>query len=184
MILHYSTESCITDSEASSDVTVRCSDQLKSPELKLRADYKKCLQCRMTNTNRNYQYCSKCFTKRKSLLSYPKKCKQKSKSETKITTLSANMSSSATTSGYQSNTMTTGSLQSSMSLNSPSYSGNPLTNDMCIMCLSSPKNCAFIHTRAVHISTCYSCAIKTWSTTKRCPICNNKASNILKAFIY
>lgn len=56
-------------------------------------------------------------------------------------------------------------------------------SDMCIACLVEPKSGAFVHGRIAHICCCYKCSVKVWMKTKRCPICNCKVSNVLKAFV-
>ncbi|XP_015518497.1 E3 ubiquitin-protein ligase Mdm2-like [Neodiprion pinetum] len=53
---------------------------------------------------------------------------------------------------------------------------------LCITCTAAPKNGAFVHGAVTHICCCYRCAVKVWSKTKRCPICNRKVTNVLKAF--
>lgn len=56
-------------------------------------------------------------------------------------------------------------------------------NNMCFICVTEPKSGVFVHGRIAHICCCYKCAMKVWSTAKRCPICNRKVSNVLKAVI-
>ncbi|XP_012268302.1 E3 ubiquitin-protein ligase Mdm2-like [Athalia rosae] len=53
---------------------------------------------------------------------------------------------------------------------------------LCITCTAAPKNGAFVHGAVTHICCCYRCAVKVWSKTKRCPICNRRVTNVLKAF--
>ncbi|CAG9787981.1 unnamed protein product [Diatraea saccharalis] len=57
------------------------------------------------------------------------------------------------------------------------------SKDMCIICLSEPKTGVFVHRRVAHICCCYKCSVKVWSKAKRCPICNCKVSNVLKAVV-
>lgn len=54
---------------------------------------------------------------------------------------------------------------------------------MCIVCVSEPKSGVFVHGRIAHICCCYKCAIKVWSKAKRCPVCNCRVSNVLKAVV-
>lgn len=56
-------------------------------------------------------------------------------------------------------------------------------DNLCIMCVSEPKSGVFVHGRMAHICCCYKCALKVWAKTKRCPICNCKVSNVLKAVV-
>lgn len=56
-------------------------------------------------------------------------------------------------------------------------------DDMCIICFTEPKSGVFVHGRIAHICCCYKCAVKVWAKAKRCPICNCKVSNVLKAVV-
>ncbi|XP_022124600.2 protein Mdm4-like [Pieris rapae] len=56
-------------------------------------------------------------------------------------------------------------------------------NDMCITCYSAPKSGVFVHGRIAHICCCFKCAVKVWNNAKRCPVCNCKVSNVLKAVV-
>ncbi|CAH4037890.1 protein Mdm4-like [Pieris brassicae] len=56
-------------------------------------------------------------------------------------------------------------------------------NDMCITCCSAPKSGVFVHGRIAHICCCFKCAVKVWNNAKRCPVCNCKVSNVLKAVV-
>jgi hypothetical protein len=54
---------------------------------------------------------------------------------------------------------------------------------LCIVCTARPKNGAFVHGKITHICCCYPCAMKVWMTNgNRCPICNRKVTQLLKAF--
>lgn len=57
-------------------------------------------------------------------------------------------------------------------------------SDLCVVCLSEPKNGAFIHTKFAHLCCCYRCAVKIWNTRKKCPICNCPVKNVLKLFVH
>lgn len=56
-------------------------------------------------------------------------------------------------------------------------------SELCIMCCSEPKSGVFVHGRIAHICCCYKCALKVWSTVKRCPVCNCKVNNVLRAVV-
>lgn len=60
---------------------------------------------------------------------------------------------------------------------------NSSDSDKCITCLAEPKSGVFVHGRIAHICCCYKCSVKVWMKTKRCPICNCKVSNVLRAFV-
>uniref|UniRef100_A0A2A4JJS1 RING-type domain-containing protein n=1 Tax=Heliothis virescens TaxID=7102 RepID=A0A2A4JJS1_HELVI len=55
--------------------------------------------------------------------------------------------------------------------------------DLCVICISEPKSGVFVHGRIAHICCCYKCAVKVWVKAKRCPVCNCKVSNVLKAVV-
>lgn len=58
------------------------------------------------------------------------------------------------------------------------------TNGMCMICLSEPKNGAFVHNRFLHVCCCYRCTVKVWNKRKRCPICNSQVKTVLKMFVH
>lgn len=55
--------------------------------------------------------------------------------------------------------------------------------DLCVVCISAPKSGVFVHGRIAHICCCYKCAVKVWAKVKRCPVCNCKVSNVLRAVV-
>lgn len=57
------------------------------------------------------------------------------------------------------------------------------TKNLCMICISEPKSGVFVHGRIAHICCCYKCAVKVWAKAKRCPVCNCKVSNVLKAVV-
>ncbi|XP_072932444.1 E3 ubiquitin-protein ligase Mdm2-like [Epargyreus clarus] len=57
------------------------------------------------------------------------------------------------------------------------------TDNLCIMCYSEPKSGVFVHGRIAHICCCYKCARQVWAKAKRCPVCNCKVSNVLRAVV-
>lgn len=56
-------------------------------------------------------------------------------------------------------------------------------DNMCIVCVSEPKSGVFVHGRIAHICCCYKCAVKVWCKAKRCPVCNCRVSNVLRAVV-
>lgn len=56
--------------------------------------------------------------------------------------------------------------------------------DVCIICLTEPKNSAFVHSGLLHACCCYRCAIKVWNKQNRCPVCNLQVNNVLKLFVH
>jgi E3 ubiquitin-protein ligase Mdm2 len=61
-----------------------------------------------------------------------------------------------------------------------SKSSNP---DMCMVCMVNPKNGIFVHGKIGHICCCYKCALRVWTEVRRCPCCNCKVNNVLKAIV-
>lgn len=57
------------------------------------------------------------------------------------------------------------------------------TSALCIMCDKAPKNGLFVHMYVAHACCCYSCALKVWKTTKKCPTCNLPACKVIKLII-
>lgn len=55
--------------------------------------------------------------------------------------------------------------------------------ELCVICITEPKSGVFVHGRIAHICCCYKCAKKVWAKAKRCPVCNCKISNVLKAVV-
>jgi E3 ubiquitin-protein ligase Mdm2 len=58
----------------------------------------------------------------------------------------------------------------------------PECKEICIMCNNNPKNSVFLHGRIAHMCCCYKCAMRTWKSLKRCPICQRKVSNVVRVF--
>lgn len=58
------------------------------------------------------------------------------------------------------------------------------SNGMCMICITEPKNGAFVHSRLLHVCCCYRCAVKVWNKKKRCPICNVPVKTVLKIFVH
>lgn len=58
------------------------------------------------------------------------------------------------------------------------------SNGMCMICLTEPKNGAFVHNRFLHVCCCYRCTVKVWNKRKRCPICNSQVKTVLKMFVH
>ncbi|KYB29262.1 E3 ubiquitin-protein ligase Mdm2 [Tribolium castaneum] len=58
----------------------------------------------------------------------------------------------------------------------------PELKEDCIMCNVQPKNSVFLHGRIAHMCCCYGCAMRTWKSLKRCPICQRKVSNVVRVF--
>ncbi|XP_015597579.1 E3 ubiquitin-protein ligase Mdm2 isoform X2 [Cephus cinctus] len=52
----------------------------------------------------------------------------------------------------------------------------------CLICTVAIKDGVFVHGSTSHICCCYRCAVKVWRTNGRCPICNRRVTNVIKAF--
>lgn len=55
---------------------------------------------------------------------------------------------------------------------------------VCRICLTQPKNAAFLHNQFIHIYSCYKCSVKVWNKRKKCPICNSRVKAVLKFSVY
>lgn len=62
-------------------------------------------------------------------------------------------------------------------------SSSSLTSS-CIICLSKPKNAVFVHSKFVHLCSCYKCAVKIFNRSKLCPICNCAVKTVLQVFAH
>lgn len=51
---------------------------------------------------------------------------------------------------------------------------------LCNICHENPKDGAFIHSRWVHIFSCYQCSLKWWFSHRFCPLCNCKIRQVTK----
>lgn len=58
------------------------------------------------------------------------------------------------------------------------------TSGSCIFCLTEPKNAVFVHSKFVHLCSCYKCAVKIFNKNKRCPICNCSVKSVLQVFAH
>lgn len=63
-------------------------------------------------------------------------------------------------------------------------SENEDDNGMCVICLTEPKNGAFVHNRFLHVCCCYRCTVKVWNKRKQCPLCNSQVRTVLKIFVH
>ncbi|KAH1027661.1 hypothetical protein HUJ05_001127 [Dendroctonus ponderosae] len=54
--------------------------------------------------------------------------------------------------------------------------------DLCIICETAPKDCAFLHQTIAHRCCCYSCAKYISETSRRCPTCNRMITRIVRLF--
>ena len=55
--------------------------------------------------------------------------------------------------------------------------------DVCIICLSQPRNASFVHGHTGHQVCCIDCAEKMKATKKRCPVCRKKIQLVVKNFL-
>ncbi|CAG9562308.1 unnamed protein product [Danaus chrysippus] len=68
-------------------------------------------------------------------------------------------------------------------MSDPAVTLEQAPSELCIMCCSEPKSGVFVHGRIAHICCCYKCALKVWSSVRRCPVCNCKVNNVLRAVV-
>ncbi|XP_047530915.1 E3 ubiquitin-protein ligase Mdm2-like [Vanessa atalanta] len=143
-----------------------CTDSSSDSELDLH-DYWSCAHCRAPNNNPLYRYCQKCFNVRKNF--FPPRPRPKRKHKRKASAEPACPRTLSQDSGVDS----LGGSQRSAS--------EP--GDACVVCVSQPKTGVFAHGRIAHICCCYTCAVKIWKRAGRCPVCNCRVSNVLRAVV-
>lgn len=81
-------------------------------------------------------------------------------------------------------TLSQGSITSGIGTSSFGASSQGVSdNSICSTCMVNPKNGAFVHGKSAHIYCCYKCSLKVWMQTGRCPICNAKVRQVLKAVV-
>lgn len=54
---------------------------------------------------------------------------------------------------------------------------------LCMICLSAPKNGAFVHSQKLHVCCCYQCSVKVWNKRKQCPLCNLRVKSVLRMYV-
>lgn len=67
---------------------------------------------------------------------------------------------------------------------SASSDSSASSSSACIFCLTEPKNAVFVHSKFVHLCSCYKCAVKIFNKNKRCPICNCAVKNVLQLYAH
>lgn len=73
------------------------------------------------------------------------------------------------------------SIESNIIQNGQSELNSTESSRLCITCETNPRNGAFIHGTTLHLCCCYSCAVKIWRISRRCPICNRRITNVIKS---
>ena len=58
-----------------------------------------------------------------------------------------------------------------------------LTDSLCNLCYSRPKDACLIHGRTSHQYCCYSCAKKLYKKRQGCPVCRRKIEKITKNIV-
>ncbi|XP_013419773.1 protein Mdm4 [Lingula anatina] len=56
-------------------------------------------------------------------------------------------------------------------------------NDLCVICMSKPKEASIIHGKTGHQVTCYSCAKRLKWSGRPCPICRRPIQKVIKNFL-
>ena len=56
--------------------------------------------------------------------------------------------------------------------------------EMCVVCLTQPRNASFVHGETGHQVCCLSCADKWRATKKKCPVCREKIQMVIKNFFW
>ena len=61
-------------------------------------------------------------------------------------------------------------------------SAQVLPQDLCVICLTEPRNASIIHGTTGHQICCIGCAEKLKNDKKRCPVCRKKIKMVIKNF--
>lgn len=56
------------------------------------------------------------------------------------------------------------------------------TPDLCVICLTQPRNASIVHGRTGHQVCCIGCAEKLKEGKKKCPVCRKKIKLVVKNF--
>ena len=54
--------------------------------------------------------------------------------------------------------------------------------DLCVICLTQPRNASLVHGRTGHQVCCIGCAEKLRENRKKCPVCRKKIKLVVKNF--
>ena len=54
--------------------------------------------------------------------------------------------------------------------------------DLCVICLTQPRNASLVHGRTGHQVCCIGCAEKLKENKKKCPVCRRKIKLVVKNF--
>ena len=60
--------------------------------------------------------------------------------------------------------------------------GGGVLTDLCVVCVTRPRNASFIHGDTGHQVCCFECATKLKNERKRCPVCRKKIKLVVKNF--
>ncbi|XP_050348463.1 E3 ubiquitin-protein ligase Mdm2-like isoform X2 [Nymphalis io] len=183
-----------------------CTDSSSDSELDLH-DYWSCAHCRAPNNNPLYRYCQKCFNVRKNLFPPRPRPKHKRKASAEPADALRPLSQDSGVDSLAGSQVSAGlkrragsedrlakrSRRDSDSDAERSDGAGPVAParrsasepapDACVVCVSQPKTGVFAHGRIAHICCCYTCAVKIWKRAGRCPVCNCKVSNVLRAVV-
>lgn len=61
-------------------------------------------------------------------------------------------------------------------------SASGFTPDLCIICLTQPRNASIVHGRTGHLVCCIGCAERLKEEKKKCPVCRKKIKLVVKNF--
>ncbi|KAJ9582511.1 hypothetical protein L9F63_003204 [Diploptera punctata] len=187
--------STLADSSGNSDSNV-----IFDPEIP-RADYWTCLNCKNQNNNPNFRYCEKCYKLKKDFFPPRPRRRRKRRNSNKKSSLEKSISTASTISVSSQDTLSAiagpshmdsgiGSSQDFLSQSEmdsqeiASNSTDSLSSQLCITCMTNQKNGIFVHGKVGHVCCCYKCALKVWTQTGKCPICNGKVRSVLKVIVH
>ncbi|XP_078357538.1 E3 ubiquitin-protein ligase Mdm2-like isoform X2 [Oculina patagonica] len=62
------------------------------------------------------------------------------------------------------------------------HSASAFTPDLCVICLTQPRNASIVHGRTGHQVCCIGCAERLKEGKKKCPVCRKKIKLVVKNF--
>ena len=60
--------------------------------------------------------------------------------------------------------------------------GASVATDLCVVCVTRPRNASIIHGDTGHQVCCLECASRLKTEKKRCPVCRKKIKLVVKNF--
>ena len=62
------------------------------------------------------------------------------------------------------------------------HRGETFPPEMCVLCLTEPRNASIVHGQTGHQICCIGCAERLKKDKKKCPVCRKKIKLVVKNF--